>query len=247
MLGVLFCWTWIILKELAILTKSFYWRYFEWKFIPKQQKMSLTELHFYHSSVSLSAFVVRVGKTFFFLVGNVVVDDIVLSYFFTDGLLNFTVLTKLCSLLRVTLLLGSSNFLFLEVSCFCLLPFLNSLLEKALGCTLVSPLRESRYVLPLQLSDELLWHTFIFLYLSSIFMKNLLKFVSIFRICSLSLSFFFWLLFGCPTAKFRSTLVMDYSIGTACHRWNTNTQSINLETDMLHTALVWLSMKNYSS
>ena len=39
---------------------------------------------------------------------------------------------------------------------------------------------------------------------------------------------------------------MAYSTGTIYHRCETNTQPLNLETDILHTALVWLSMKNYS-
>ena len=36
---------------------------------------------------------------------------------------------------------------------------------------------------------------------------------------------------------------MVYSI---CHIWNKSTQPLNLETDILHIAAVWLSMKNYS-
>ena len=123
LLWVIFCWTWIILKEIGILKKPFEIRYSEYRFVPIQQKLSLTALHFHYSSISFSVFAATVDKTFSFLVGYVVVDDIVRPDFFADGLLNFTILAKLCSLLRVTLRLGSSNFFFQEVSCFCLLPF----------------------------------------------------------------------------------------------------------------------------
>ena len=36
---------------------------------------------------------------------------------------------------------------------------------------------------------------------------------------------------------------MTHSIGTIHRRWETNTRPLNLETDILHTALAWLSME----
>ena len=74
------------------------------KIVSGQQKLSLAACHFCHSSVSWSVFAAIVGKTFAFLVEYVVIDDIVRPDFSTDGLLNFTILAKFCSLLRATLI-----------------------------------------------------------------------------------------------------------------------------------------------